>query len=206
MPSKAQQLAQSLSAIVNTANVVSTGANNISMNSATGIIDASMSYGSFNIPQGTYNQRPVAAANGAIRYNTSNNQTEIYSGLLWTTLTSQTYTAQYLIVGGGGGGGGGGFYYANGGDGDGDNRPPFQGDDSRALKNNMKYAALARAAKSSPFKVDSAKEEAELREAISASMKSAPHGQGNSGGGVGRGRGGGGGWAGECLDGGERQR
>ena len=105
MPSKAQQLAQSLSAIVNTANVVSTGANNISMNSATGIIDASMSYGSFNIPQGTYNQRPAAAANGAIRYNTSNNITEVYSGTTWTTLTSQAYAISALIAAGGGGGG-----------------------------------------------------------------------------------------------------
>ena len=89
MPSKAQQLAQSLSA-------------------NTYIVDMSNSTGALNIPQGTTAKRPSAAANGAIRYNTSNNVTEIYSGLNWTTITSQTYTANYLIVAGGGGAGSGG--------------------------------------------------------------------------------------------------
>jgi hypothetical protein len=45
--------------------------------------------------------------NGAIRFNTSNNVTEIWSGTKWTNVTTQIYSIDYIITGGGGGGGSG---------------------------------------------------------------------------------------------------
>ena len=61
--------------------------------------------GGLIVPRGTDAQRPVSPAAGTIRYNTSNNVTEIYSGTGWTSVTAQTYSASYLIAAGGGGGG-----------------------------------------------------------------------------------------------------
>jgi hypothetical protein len=60
------------------------------------------------IPQGTTAQRPANAANGAIRWNTSNSAMEVYvaGNTGWATLTSTTYAIDYLIIAGGGGGGG----------------------------------------------------------------------------------------------------
>ena len=70
-----------------------------------------------DLPKGTTAQRPASPTAGMMRYNTSTNQTEIYSGLAWLPITSQTYTASYLVVAGGasggtqlGGGGGAGGY------------------------------------------------------------------------------------------------
>ena len=59
----------------------------------------------FAIPQGNTAQRPAAAANGHIRYNTTLGQLETYlpsSG--WTSLAQDRYTVEYVIVAGGGGG------------------------------------------------------------------------------------------------------
>jgi hypothetical protein len=41
------------------------------------------------LPTGTTAQRPSNAAAGTMRYNTSNNVTEVYSGIVWTPITSQ---------------------------------------------------------------------------------------------------------------------
>ena len=65
------------------------------------------STGSLAIPIGTTAQRPAAAANGALRYNTSIGRIEGYlysSG--WVGIISDSLTVEYLIIAGGGGGGG----------------------------------------------------------------------------------------------------
>ena len=58
--------------------------------------------GAFSLPSGNTAQRP-AGANGAIRWNTSNNVIEFYNASGWNSLSG--VTASFLIVGGGGGGG-----------------------------------------------------------------------------------------------------
>jgi len=57
------------------------------------------------IPIGTTGQRPTATANGMMRYNATLGSVEIYlpSGG-WTSLISDRYTVEYLVVAGGGGG------------------------------------------------------------------------------------------------------
>ena len=60
-----------------------------------GIIDGSNATGALNVPVGTTAQRPTKLVAGAIRYNTTTNQTEIYSGISWVGITSQTYSASY---------------------------------------------------------------------------------------------------------------
>ena len=67
------------------------------LNATSGIIDASANTGAINIPKGTTAQRPASPANGAIRYNTTTNSTEIYSGTGWIVITNQTYTVQVII-------------------------------------------------------------------------------------------------------------
>jgi hypothetical protein len=62
--------------------------------------------GGMIVPTGTTAQRPASPVAGTFRYNTSTNQTEVYSGIAWLVITSQTYSVDYLIVGGGGGGAG----------------------------------------------------------------------------------------------------
>lgn len=59
--------------------------------------------GAFNLPSGTTSQRPANAANGAIRFNTSNNIVEVYIGSSWSAM-SGSYNVLYLSVAGGGGG------------------------------------------------------------------------------------------------------
>jgi hypothetical protein len=70
-----------------------------------GILNLGGSTGAITVPTGTTAQRPSTLAAGMIRYNTTTNQTEIYSGIAWIAITSQTYSVSYLILGGGGGGG-----------------------------------------------------------------------------------------------------
>jgi hypothetical protein len=53
------------------------------------------------------NGRISGVANGTILWNTANNVLEAYTGIGWTTLASQNYRIDYLIVAAGGGGGGG---------------------------------------------------------------------------------------------------
>ena len=69
---------------------------------AEGVIDFSSATGGFNVPRGTTAQRPTSPAAGQVRYNTTTNQTEIYSGNAWVGITSQNYSASYLVVAGGG--------------------------------------------------------------------------------------------------------
>ena len=71
-----------------------------------GIVTAAANTGGFIPPSGTTAQRPSSPVAGTTRYNTSLNQYEVYSGVTWIGLTSQTYAASYLIVAGGAGGGG----------------------------------------------------------------------------------------------------
>ena len=79
---------------------------NVYISASGGIVDSSNAVGGLILPTGTYNQRPSAAANGTIRWNTSNSVAEIYvGGSIWKTVATGTYTVDYLIVGGGGGGG-----------------------------------------------------------------------------------------------------
>jgi hypothetical protein len=53
----------------------------------------------------TANARPSNLANGTILWNSANNVLETYTGTGWSTLASQNYTIQYMIVAAGGGGG-----------------------------------------------------------------------------------------------------
>lgn len=69
-----------------------------------GQVNTATSY--LDLPKGTTAQRPASPQPGNMRYNTSTNMTEIYSGVAWVTITAQTYVASYLLVAGGGGGGG----------------------------------------------------------------------------------------------------
>jgi hypothetical protein len=74
---------------------------------ATGILALNGSTGALAVPSGTTAERPSSLVAGMIRYNTTTNQTEVYSGVAWVAITSQAITANYLIVAGGAGGGGG---------------------------------------------------------------------------------------------------
>jgi hypothetical protein len=76
----------------------------------------------FSIPVGTTAERPTNAANGHIRYNTTNGSIEAYfhrSG--WLTLKTDDYNIEIVLVGGGGaggsqrggGGGAGGLIYVS---------------------------------------------------------------------------------------------
>ena len=69
--------------------------------------------------QWTTSGRPSSPALGQQGYNTTLNQTEVYSGLAWIAITTQTYSASYLIVAGGGGGGSTQGSYNGGGGGGG---------------------------------------------------------------------------------------
>jgi hypothetical protein len=66
------------------------------------------STGYLSLPIGTTAQRPAAAANGAIRYNTTLGRIEgyLYAGG-WVNIVSDQYTVEYLVVAGGGAGAGG---------------------------------------------------------------------------------------------------
>ena len=76
------------------------------------------------IASGNTAQRPSSAANGSIRYNTSNNWIEFYNGTGWNSVGTAV-AASILVIGGGGngaggassdragGGGAGGFVTAN---------------------------------------------------------------------------------------------
>ena len=50
--------------------------------------------------------RPASPVAGQQGYNTTTNCFEIWSGLAWVNVTTQTYTVNLLLVAGGGGGGG----------------------------------------------------------------------------------------------------
>ena len=64
------------------------------------------STGFMSLPVGNTAQRPVTAAVGMTRYNTTTGYPEFYDGNNWYNFYQQkTYTIQYLAVGGGGGGG-----------------------------------------------------------------------------------------------------
>ena len=87
----------------NAANVVSIGSNNIIMNAATGIIDASYTTGVLTLPSGNTEQRPATAANGSIRWNTTSNVIEIKVNSNWYSPvlnTSGILTGNLTINGG----------------------------------------------------------------------------------------------------------
>lgn len=94
-----------------------TSAGNVTITAAGGIINAQATTGGFILPTGTFAQRPANAAAGTMRYNTSNNITEVYSGLAWIALSSQIYNIDYIIVAGGGSGGTASGYEKGGGGG-----------------------------------------------------------------------------------------
>jgi len=79
------------------------------VNVVNGVIDLSLTAtGSLIVPTGTTAQRPATSANGSIRWNSSNNWLEVYTGTTtgWTTLAyGGQYVINYMIIAGGGGGG-----------------------------------------------------------------------------------------------------
>lgn len=78
-----------------------------SISSVNGVIDLSTTANAaLVLPTGTTAQRPANAANGSIRWNTSNNVAEVYVGNnYWQIIASSNYLIDYLLVAGGGGGG-----------------------------------------------------------------------------------------------------
>jgi len=78
----------------------STGSGNITLNSASGIINASDNVGGFNIPIGNTLQRPSSVANGMIRYNSDNGGfIEGYLGTGWVSIISSgTFLASNLLL------------------------------------------------------------------------------------------------------------
>ena len=85
----------------------------ITFNADTGINAATATQG-FQVPLGTTAQRNASPTNGEMRWNTTLNVMEVWTGATWTTLISSSYTITYLLVAGGGGGAGG---YEGGGGG-----------------------------------------------------------------------------------------
>ena len=90
--------------------------------SATSVSDQiNTSTGYFDLPSGTFAQRPGSPPSGAIRFNTSNNWLEYYYDNAWYSINSTNlslYTIDYFVVAGGGaggnqGGGGAGGYLAS---------------------------------------------------------------------------------------------
>jgi hypothetical protein len=63
--------------------------------------------GAWQPPAGTTGQRPASPSAGAQRWNSTLLVYEIYNGIAWVSVASQTYAVDYLVVAGGGGGGGG---------------------------------------------------------------------------------------------------
>ena len=96
---------------------INTASTELQFNPSLGILDFSGAVGGVVLPNGTTAQRPATPEAGTMRYNTTTNQTEIYSGVAWITITTQTYSVTYLAVAGGGGGGSGVGGVANGGGG-----------------------------------------------------------------------------------------
>jgi hypothetical protein len=90
---------------------------NLGLTAPSGTVTAATTTGGFVPPTGTTAQRNGSPANGELRYNTTTNQLEAYSGTAWVTLTTQAYTVTYLVIAGGASGGYGnnGFYQTNSG-------------------------------------------------------------------------------------------
>lgn len=81
------------------------GSSGFVYNTTTQRLDLRGTTGGFILPTGTTAQRNGTAVAGEMRFNTTTNQTEIYSGTTWVAITSQSYTVSYLIIAGGGSGG-----------------------------------------------------------------------------------------------------
>ena len=58
------------------------------------------------LPSGTTAERPSSPATGSIRFNTTEQRYEGYSGVTWEFLSdAPVVTVEYLVIAGGGGGG-----------------------------------------------------------------------------------------------------
>ena len=104
----ANNVAPQLQPAFNTANSAYIHANLAYVKANTGIqYDAnSSSTGYFAIPIGTTAERPAAAANGVIRYNTTLGRIEAYMPTAgWQSIISDALVVEYVVVAGGGGGG-----------------------------------------------------------------------------------------------------
>jgi hypothetical protein len=66
------------------------------------------STGYFDLPVGTTAQRPGSPTVGMVRYNSTENEYEVYKGTSWQLISTvgYSYSVEYLIVAGGGGGAG----------------------------------------------------------------------------------------------------
>ena len=62
--------------------------------------------GAWQPPAGTTGQRPATPSAGAMRWNSTLLVFEIYNGISWQIVVSQSYSVNYLAVAGGGAGGG----------------------------------------------------------------------------------------------------
>ena len=76
----------------------------LELQATSGLVTLANVTGALAVPTGTTAQRPSTLAAGMMRYNTTTNSTEIYSGIAWVAVTSQTYSVDFLVIGGGGGG------------------------------------------------------------------------------------------------------
>jgi hypothetical protein len=74
--------------------------------STSNIVTQDSDGGAITLPAGTTAQRPASPSNGMIRYNTDDNELEVYREATWENF-SMLYNIEYLVVAGGGGGGAG---------------------------------------------------------------------------------------------------
>jgi hypothetical protein len=90
------------------------GSSGFVYNTTTQRLDLSGTTGGFIPPTGTTAQRNGTPVAGEIRFNTTTNCLEAWSGYTWTNLTISSYSASYLIVAGGASGGASTYGFANG--------------------------------------------------------------------------------------------
>ena len=108
--SSANNVAPQLAPAFNQASAAFAKANSVAQYSANTV---STDY--FAIPIGNTAQRPAAASNGALRFNSTLGRIEGYMPSAgWLNILSDSYTVEYLVVAGGGSGGG---TYSGGGGG-----------------------------------------------------------------------------------------
>lgn len=80
-----------------TSNTLSSTTGNITLNPTTGIVSIS-STGALQIPAGTAGQQPTPTV-GMIRYNTTINQPEAYTGASWIPMTPPIYARIFTMIG-----------------------------------------------------------------------------------------------------------
>lgn len=80
----------------NTVVVTGDTSGNLTLVADSGVIDASQTTGSINLPVGTTAQRPANLVAGAVRYNSNTSAVEVYSNSTWSALTTGTVNGVFI--------------------------------------------------------------------------------------------------------------